>query len=405
MKILIVDDSLPKATRLANILLECAPSADIVHASTAHDGFAKAVEGSFDLVLLDVVLPLSLGQPLSEEGSMWFVREAQKKIPDSAFPLIVGTTQYSDSRAKVVDAFGEYLWAVIYVSDSDDRWLRQVSYAVRYAGTKAERYSLSLDDAAVRVDVAIVTALRIPEFDQLVDCLNGGDPLLINETNESWLSCQVDLTGGRQANVVAACADEMGMSAMSALVTRLCIACRPRKLILAGIMGGNPARVGLADLVVVEETWNSMAGKITETGFEPDMKEQRCDYKLANSINPIITDELLLKLWQGWNGEKPRQIPQIHKGAVACSPAVIADGQTFAQLERQRRKVYGVEMEAFGCYDATHRLGDLAPKVICIKSVCDLGDKAKNDKYQRFCAFLSASVAVSLIKDTRFLDA
>jgi len=61
-------------------------------------------------------------------------------------------------------------------------------------------------------------------------------------------------------------------------------------------------------------------------------------------------------------------------------------------------------MEAYGCYDAVHRLGDIAPKALCLKSVCDLGDRAKADKYQRYCSHVSAMIAAALIRDTVFLD-
>ncbi len=409
MKILIVDDSQDKAQQLARVIVEVDPSAQVTHAPTAHDGFWKITQEAssqepFNLVLLDLVLPLSLGQEPSEAGSVWFVKEAQRKIPGDSFPLIVGTTKYLESIAKVEDTFREYLRRVIYVGDADDRWLRQIGYALREARPKAQQRSLSAQGQGSGVDVALVTALQMPEFEELVDALGGGDPYYIKETGESWLHCKVDLAGGRQAEVMAACADEMGMPAMAALVTRLCMVCRPKKLLLAGIMGGNPARVGLTDLVVVEETWNSNAGKISEAGFEPDLKLQRCDQQLANLAKLVATDDLLMKLWREWKGEKPNQLPRFHRGAVACSPAVIADGQTFSKLEDQKRKIYGVEMEAFGCYDAVCRLGSIAPKVVCIKSVCDLGDQMKNDRYQRFCAHISASVMVSFIKDERFLD-
>ena len=72
--------------------------------------------------------------------------------------------------------------------------------------------------------------------------------------------------------------------------------------------------------------------------------------------------------------------------------------QIFEELESQKRKVYGLEMEAFGCYDAARRLGDLAPEVVCLKSVCDFGDGEKNDKFQKYCAALSASVCMQIVR-------
>ena len=404
MKILVVEDIELKATTLAACVTQCDPEAKIVHVTNAVDAFDKVAGGEFNLVLLDVLLPMRVGAEPSEEGSVWFVREVHRKMAYADLPLIVGTTQHLESLAKVQETFREYLWSILYVADSDGRWRQQVSHAVRFAKANEVKTTLLNGDSA-SVDVAVVTALRMPEFEAVVNAMDGGDQFRLEETNETWMRCEIQGEGGRTISVVAACADEMGMCAMGTLVTRLSIACRPKKLILAGIMGGNAARVGMSDLILVEETWDCRSGKITERGFEADTKSQRCSFKLSNAAKAIVTEQFLIDLWKSWNGDKPRGIPRLHAGAVACSPAVIADDKVFKELEEQKRKVFGVEMEAFGCFDAVHHLGDLAPGVVCVKSVCDLGDKEKGDIYQRYCAYLSASVAVRLIRDPRFFDA
>ena len=401
MKVLIIEDSQVKAAALTRCVHECERGVEVIHATNARDGFQSISAQNVELCLLDVLLPLTMGDQPSEDGSLWFVREVQRKI--AHLPLIVGTTQYLDSLAKVEETFRDYLWSVIYVAESETRWRRQISYAVRFAGSAAVGAKLST--AAPGADAAIITALRIPEFEEVMDALGGGDPLNVVETGENWVRRSLEIGGGRRVELLAACADEMGMCPMATLVTRLCIICKPKKLILTGIMGGNPARVGMSDLVLIEETWDCRAGKITERGFEADVKVQRCDFKLANAARSIVTDGLLLDLWKEWKGEKPHELPRLHVGSVACSPAVVANGEVFKELEAQKRKVLGVEMEAYGCYDGVHRLGDFAPRAICLKSVCDLGNKEKADKYQRYCSYLSAHVTMRLVKDDRFLDA
>jgi nucleoside phosphorylase/CheY-like chemotaxis protein len=404
MRILIIEDTPIKARRIAACLEALDPHAKISHAPNARDGLDNVLRGGIDLVLLDVLLPLHPTAEPSEDGSYWFLREIQRKLEGPKHPLIVGTTQHATSLAAAEEAFREYLWCIVFVSENDNRWQRQIAHAVRFANSIAPTYSL-LKAAVEPVDVAIVTALRIPEFEELVDALGGGDRLHIPETNEAWMRSTIEIPGGREITTISACADEMGMCAMSALVTRLCIACRPKKLILCGIAGGNEMRVGMSDLIVIEETWDCHAGKITEQGLEADVKPQRCSYKLANAAKDFITEDFLLNLWKNWTGDKPHELPQLRAGAVACSPAVVAHGRSFDQFEDQKRKVLGVEMEAYGCYDAVHRLGSLAPMVISMKSVCDLGDKDKADKYQRYCAYIAGKSAVELIHHREFLDA
>jgi len=357
------------------------------------------------LVLLDILLPMNLNDDdVSESSSLWFVNEVKRKISGNPMPFIVGTTQYSESLAKVQETFRNDLWSVVYVHDSDSRWPSQIQQAVRFAESNAERLSLKSATVANEVDVAVIAALRNPEFSELVNVLGGGEQVSLVETHETWLRCRLKRADGVEVGVLAASADEMGMTAMASLVTRICITCRPKRVILVGIMAGNPARVGLSDLIVAESTWNFQVGKLTENGFQPDVKSLSCSFSLANGMMTAINEKFILGFWSSWSGrDRPQQIAKIHKGDVACSPFVVADGKTFSHLEGdQKRKVIGLEMEAFGLYDAARRLGALAPEVICVKSVCDFGDGAKNDKYQTYCAALSAAAAVEFIRSSAY---
>lgn len=405
MKILIVDDQHAKAAELAKVITSTWSDVEIIHATNAQDGFRILSSGGIALILLDVVLPLGLGDKPTEEGSLWFVREVHRKISGPGLPLIVGTTQFAESLVTVQETFRNYLWCVVHIASSDDRWPRQIHQAVRFAHSNNQRISLDRSQESSQYDIGIVSALRTPEFSEIIDALRGGEKLVIGETNESWLKCHVERLDGRSLTVVAACADDMGMTAMSSLVTRLAITCRPKLLMLVGIMAGNKERVQLSDLVVVESTWDCKAGKLTDKGFVADVKSRDCSFKLANKVMAVLTEEFVLGFWKSWKGDRPQQIAKLHKGDVACSPAVIAQENAFAELERdQKRKILGLEMEAYGCYDAVRRLGDMAPEVVCLKSVCDFGDGEKNDKFQTYCAALAASAVVHVIKDVNFCD-
>lgn len=400
MKILIIDDLSDKAKRLAKIAVETLPYTEILYATNASDGFRILWSERPHLVFLDVVLPMNLHDNPDEAGSLWFVQEVKRKVSGFPIPFIVGTTQYADSLAKVQATFRNELWSVVYVNESDARWVLQIQQAVHFANSNAERLSLENAVIANRIDVVVIAALRNPEFSELVSALGGGEQVSLEETNETWLRCRLNRNDGSEIGVLAASVDEMGMTAMASLVTRICVTCRPERVILVGIMAGNPERVGLSDLILVESTWNFQVGKLTENGFQPDVKSLSCSFCLANSIMAAIDEEFIVGFWTSWGSrDRPQQIAKIHRGEVACSPFVVADGKTFLQIESaQKRKVIGLEMEAFGLYDAVRRLGRMAPEVVCIKSVCDFGDGAKNDKYQTYCAALSAAAAVKYLR-------
>lgn len=403
MKILIVDDQRKKADDLARIVGETSPQTEIIYATSAAQGFRSLMAHRPHLVLLDIVLPMNLDdKEVSESSSLWFVQEVKRKISGPPMPFIVGTTQYAESLAKVQETFRNDLWSVVHVHENNSRWPSQIQQAVRFAESNAERLSLKSAAIANEVDVAVIAALRNPEFSELVNALGGGEQVSLEETQETWLKSRLKRADGVEISVLAASADEMGMTAMASIVTRICVTCRPKRVILVGIMAGNPDRVGLSDLIIVESTWNFQVGKLTENGFQPDVKSLSCSFNLANGLMATIDEKFILGFWSSWNGhDRPQQIAKAHKGDVACSPFVVADGKTFSQLESgQKRKVIGLEMEAFGLYDAVRRLGALAPEVICVKSVCDFGDGTKNDEYQTYCAALSAAAAVAFIRNS-----
>jgi nucleoside phosphorylase len=400
MKVLIVDDRITKAKRLAEIVKTASPEAEIHHATNASDGFRALKANCVHLVLLDVVLPINLGDDASEAGSVWFVQEVKRKVTGVSMPFIVGTTQFSESISKVQETFRNDLWSIVYLCEDDSGWIMQIDHAVRFAAANAERLSFGAGLESNAVDVAVIAALRNPEFSELVNALGGGQQVNLRETHETWLKCQLQRSDGSSVKVLAASVDEMGMTAMASLATRLCISCRPKRLILVGIMAGNSERVNLSDLVIVEHTWNFQVGKLTESGFRPDVCSLPCSFRLSNGVSTAVNEQFVLKFWSSWRShDRPPTLATVRKGDVACSPFVVADGKTFERLEEgQKRKVLGLEMEAFGLYDATRRLGELAPEVLCLKSVCDFGDGAKNDKYQTYCAALSAAAAVEYIK-------
>jgi DNA-binding NarL/FixJ family response regulator len=403
MKILIVDDQSAKAEQLAKFISSKWPEIELLNATSATEGFRMLSSVGADIVLLDVVLPLNFGDTASEEGSLWFVKEVRRKIPALSMPFIVGTTQYADSIAKVQEDFRNDLWSIAYVHISDERWAGQIEQAIRIAKSNVARVSLVGRENGETFDIAILTALKSPEYSELVSALGGGgEQIFLSDTGEKWLKFKLKRDDGTDVSILAACVEDMGMTAMASLTTKVAIIGRPKILFLVGIMAGNKSRVGLSDLIIIESTWNFQAGKLTEKGFCPDISPLSCDFLLSRAIGNIIPANFPVQFWQSWSGVKPQQIAKVHPGDVACSPFVVADGKMFVELEDgQKRKILGLEMEAYGCYDAARRLGDMAPSVVCVKSVCDFGDGEKADQHQTYCAALSAAAVVLVIRDSR----
>lgn len=394
MKVLIVEDSAAKASEISECVLSCHQEIDLIVVDNAHEAFEVIRAWAPRLVILDVMIPFPKDGNPTEEASIWLVREISRKIPRAELPMVVGATQFPDAKRKVEESFGLHLWNVVVVSESDPTWQKWITYAVNYQAN-AETPLVS-GVPREKFDAAILTALRQPEYLAVMEAFGSGSRLLVKETFESWTACQITDTKGNLRRVIVACADDMGMSAMASLATRVILYCRPQVLLLAGIMGGNKQHVGLSDLVAIEETWDCRAGKLTEEGFAADVKSCKCSMALRNLARSLFDDKFFVEVLGGWKGDK-KFIPKFHSGAVACSPAVLAHDTAFEDLSKQKRKVMGVEMEGFGCYYATEQLGEWAPRVLGLKAVCDLGDKAKNDELHRLAAYISAVSSRALL--------
>lgn len=398
MKVIIVDDSQDKVEIIRSWVLECVPQCEVQVADCAHEGIRQIQILRFDLVILDVLLPFVSGGSPTEEAAVWFVDEIGSLGNGGDVPLVIGATQYPDAKGKVEAAFGKYLWSVVVVEGRGGAWRMDMKRVLEFVGSTSVQIHLSSQGR--RFDGAILTALRQPEFHAVISAFGDGERIVVAGTNENWVSCIVEDTSGTKRSVIVACAEEMGMSAMSALTTRVILACRPKFMILAGIMGGNRDHVGLGDVIAVDETWDCRAGKLTEDGFEADVRSLPGAMALRNAALGALTRSEMMTIAAGWAGPQVGYLPMFRHGAVACSPAVLAYDKAFEELSLQKRKVLGVEMEAFGCYSAASQLGTFAPRVVALKSVCDLGDKKKSDTLQSWCAYVSAESAKRLLRSS-----
>jgi nucleoside phosphorylase len=86
-------------------------------------------------------------------------------------------------------------------------------------------------------------------------------------------------------------------------------------------------------------------------------------------------------------------------GPVASGAAVLQNPEIVADVQKQHRKTLGVEMEAYGVFVAAHEAPEPQPRVLAIKSVCDLADEQKSDDFQGYAAYTSARFLRLLVEE------
>lgn len=220
--------------------------------------------------------------------------------------------------------------------------------------------------------------------------------------------------GDKSLKIVAACADQMGMTATASLTTKICLHFKPKYIFMSGICAGVKANgLDFGDIIIADQTWDYGSGKIKEVikegeiinkTFEPDPRPIPLSPDLVSKVNHFLRKDLILfQIQKNWNnGRKSTTMLKAKLGPVASGAYVIASESILHDIRAHQRKVLGVEMEAYGLYFAAQHspYGDTKP--IVIKSVCDFGDSSKDDGYQEYASYTSARFIYHFIIEELF---
>ena len=186
------------------------------------------------------------------------------------------------------------------------------------------------------------------------------------------------------------------MTAAAVLSMKLANYFRPKYLVACGIAAGlRNAGIGMGDLLIADQTWDYESGKkkIAESGevFLPDPKYIPLQNSLKERLIATIGEgAYLADIEAGWNAARPGTKLRAHIGPVASGSAIIQNEKIIDGIQRQARKVIGLEMETYGVFFAGENCTRPKPIPFSIKGACDYADSQKNDDYQEYAAYTSA---------------
>ena len=398
MKILMVDDSpqrlKPLIERLEALGL---PRENIVLAQCAMDARARLQATQFDLLLLDICLPRRAEDAPADASSLELLEdviEGEDLIPPRH---ILCLTAHDTSAASVSEKFRQHTWAIVRYAADTDEWIGQITNSVAWliksgAATEPQQHT---------IDLAIVTALRDPEFEAVLK--NGwiwspAEPL----DDVNFIQKAAFESAGRTFTVCAATAPRMGMVSTALLSAKLIAQLRPRVIVMTGICAGVPGKVKMGDVLLADPSWDYQSGKrvkdkkVTQFSFSPHQLDIAED--IRSRVDQIGADKAFLrKTLDAWQGEAPGEFG-VEIGPVASGSAVLADGEALEEIKRQKRDLIGIEMEVYGLYAAARAASSPRPSAFALKSVCDFADPDKQDAMQKFAAYTSASVMTELFE-------
>lgn len=269
---------------------------------------------------------------------------------------------------------------------------------------------LSLATAAAsdsfKSDIGIVCALENPELAAVINVLGG--PSKWAEVGDArhthiYREGRLPMVDGTALRVVATTSTSMGLTAAAIATTHLVLQFRPRLVAMIGIAAGT--RSGdkqFGDVLVADPSVDYNSGKVVAANgireFQPDPYPIGLNPRLRSVLQKYRGRHLLFdEIRRRWTGRVPNKPNSLHVGPVGAADQVIDDESRILEIQKNWRKLIGVEMETYGVYRAVHESPEPKPRVASFKAVCDFAAE-KSDSWQEYAAFMAAEFAIEFLK-------
>ncbi|HEY5588769.1 MAG TPA: hypothetical protein VIK86_07425, partial [Candidatus Paceibacterota bacterium] len=168
IKILIIEDNIEKLRKIVTFLNETCNIQDdcISYAENTNSGRDFLLRNNYDLLLLDLVLPINEGDDPSPKVGSNFLDEIYYN-PNINIPVhIIGLTEFDEIFIEYREKFDDKLWSLVNFSLQNNDWTDKLKSKIFYLQTFKKRFESFIENDNT-YDIAIITALNI-EFEQLL---------------------------------------------------------------------------------------------------------------------------------------------------------------------------------------------------------------------------------------------
>lgn len=262
------------------------------------------------------------------------------------------------------------------------------------------------NDHDFETDIGVVCALEHPELAALVEVLGG--PTAWREVGNAryahlYRETRLSTKGGKQLKLVATTSTSMGLTAAAIATTQLVLQFRPRIVVMVGIAAGTrSSNKQFGDVLVADPSVDYNSGKVALAGgireFLPDPYPIGLNPRLRSLIHKYRGDHPLFSEIRGrWSGSLPKGPNHLHLGPLGAADQVIDDETRVIEIQKNWRKLIGVEMETYGVYRACHESPEPKPRFVSFKAVCDFAAE-KTDSWQDYAAFVAAEFTVEFLR-------
>lgn len=409
IKILIIDDIEQKVSAIFSVIVEnCSISKEHIDiARSINSGRKLLCKNDYDLLVLDLVLPMNDGEEPDHEEGPKFIDELytneQINIPNQ----IIGLTQHQEEYEGLKKRFEDKVWSLLKYEQSKNDWKTRLQNKVIHLRKNKESIFKSVLEQN-KFHIGIVCALP-EEFSQLKEAFNKTEWKKENNLDHPFdlFSCTIITGYGNSLKIIAGCVGKPGMVATSILSTSLYNLYKIDYLFMTGFCAGfDSDDLVFGDIVISESVQDYSVGKIIEdeTGSINLLKEIHqipANYELMSKLNTFIsTDENIDKVNRALikvNLLDGRNAIKALSGPTVCGPFVVTSETLMADLKKDSRKLKSLDMEGFGLYLTSHILNK---KCLWIKAVADFANSGKGDQYHDRCSYASAIFLYHFIKES-----
>jgi nucleoside phosphorylase len=392
LSVLLVEDDDEKATLIQQHLSKqsCVTLVSVKHVRSTLEAKREMQSQSIDLLLLDMALPEYPGEDAARDAGYRLLRDLMETDLYVKPRHILGLTAYDELFRGLEAEFKQRGWLLLHCDRTSESWLYHLSSVIAY-------HLSSRDGAQARrhgVDVALVTALRDPEFAAIQRLTWAWEAPSLADENTFVYAART--THAAACSVVSTCVSRMGLVPTALMTAKLLEMFRPRLVAMTGICAGVRGKTQVGDLVFASDSWGWESGKLVATNggttVQPDPTSIPTSEFLYARIQQLISNRMWLeKAWTAWQGDKPPQPPNVQVGTMASGSAVVADQDTVDFILSINRRTVAIDMECYGLYAAARAALAPRPHFFTLKGVSDFADSAKDDQFRDYAAYISAT--------------
>lgn len=406
MKILIIHDRDVIGLELKRIAEETTGSKiDIDYEKDVWTARDRLRASFYDLVVIDLTLPVKFGKPASLENTAMLLEEIFAGEQGVKAPAdVLGISRDPDVLQTVSTTIGQHIMACIR-EDVDGLWKAAFEEKVKYAIRARATRQLVLN-SSYGIDVLIITALD-------KEARPYGDIFEFEASEEFERAKSFTFAGcdGAMRSGILFAIGHAGQPPCGSMTQALLSQFRPKLVIMTGFCGGVVERVDLGDLVAFSSVaawdYGKWEEKKNEDGSKTTVFRPRPtplsipEGQVRDVIRDLVAEDYkpdarTLAAVHTSSGGKMTSW-KLRLKAAGSGSAVVTSLETLGMIVAHDEDIWAIDMESYALYFACRNTPVVRPDFVCIKGVADHCNGEKNSAYHAPCSTASARLAHEII--------